>query len=62
MRSGGEPHQLEPDLVFFGVEDSTATSEFFASLRSGSVMPELPRKARLPMRESPTSSQPPPSS
>ncbi len=31
MRSGGEPHQLDPDLDFFGVDESTATSEFFDS-------------------------------
>ena len=62
MRSGGEPHQLAPDLVFFGVEDSTATSEFFDSLRPGPVIPELPTKERLPTLVSPVSIQPPPSS
>ena len=62
MRSGGEPHQLVLALAFFGVEDSTATREFFGSLRPGLVMPELPTKLRLPTRVSPVSIQPPPSS
>src|SRR5699024_12665784 len=62
MRSGGEPHQLAPDLVFFGVDDKTATSEFFASLRPGAVMPELPTKDRLPTLARPEDIQPPPSS
>ena len=62
MRSGGDPHQLAPDFVFFGVEESTATSEFFANLRPGAVIPEFPTKERLPTFANPEDIQPPPSS
>ena len=62
MRSGGEPHQFEPALDFFGDADSTATSDCFASLRPGATMPELPTKERLPTTVWSVRIQPSPSS
>ena len=62
MRSGGEPHQFEPALDFFGLAESTATSDCLASLRPGATMPELPTKERLPTTVRSVRIQPSPSS
>ncbi len=61
-RTGGLPSQEVPDLALAGVADRTATSEFLGTLRPAAVMPELPRKDRLPILAGAIFIQPPPSS
>ena len=60
--SGGIPRYDEPFFAFSGVEDSTPTRPRFGTERPGAVIPELPRKACLPIRAGATCSQPWPSS
>src|SRR5690606_27526420 len=61
-RTGGEPTHDEPASALDGAAESTATRPFLGTRRPGAVIPELPRKARLPTLAGPTRSQPPPSS
>ncbi len=60
--TGGLPSQDVPDLALLGVAESTATREFFGTLRPAAVIPELPRKERLPILAGAIRIQPPPSS
>src|SRR5215207_912729 len=60
--TGGLPSQEVPAFDFLGAADSTATRPFFGTERPGAVIPELPRKARLPTFAPATCNQPPPSS
>ena len=51
-----------PFFAFSGADDSTATSPRLGSLRPAAVIPELPRKARLPIVDCSTRIHPEPSS
>ena len=51
-----------PALARAGVADSTATRPRLGTTRPGAVIPELPRKARLPTWARSIRSQPRPSS
>ena len=61
-RTGGLPSQDDPAFALCGAAESTATSPSSGTRRPGWVMPELPRKARLPIVALATWIQPPPSS
>ena len=61
-RTGGLPSHEVPDFAFAGVAESTATREFLGTLRPAAVMPELPRKERLPILAGAIRIQPPSSS
>ena len=56
------PRYDDPFLALRGAAESTPTSPRLGTERPGAVIPELPRKARLPIRVGATCSQPPASS
>ncbi len=59
---GGEPSHEVPFLAFCGAEESTATNPRAGTFRPADAIPELPRKARLPIWACSRRIQPDPSS